>query len=82
MQERPWAEMPTNISVELDNMSENPLIDAVFLASSNPTFKDREGNWTNVYGDRSVGVFLIRIMTMFILAASMKTAHLFRHRIS
>ena len=26
-------------------------------ASSNPTFKDREGNWTNVYGDRSVGVF-------------------------
>lgn len=47
----------TNISVELDNMSENPLIDSVFLASSNPTFKDREGNWTNVYGDRSVGVF-------------------------
>ena len=46
----------TNISVELDNMSENPLIDSVFLASSNPTFKDREGNWTNVYGDRSVGV--------------------------
>ena len=27
----------TNISVELDNMSENPLIDSVFLASSNPT---------------------------------------------
>lgn len=47
----------TNISIELDNMSENPLIDSVFLASSNPTFKDREGNWTNVYGDRSVGVF-------------------------
>lgn len=47
----------TNISVELDNMSEEPLIDSVFLASSNPTFKDREGNWTNVYGDRSVGVF-------------------------
>ncbi len=47
----------TNISIELDNMSEEPLIDSVFLASSNPTFRDREGNWTNVYGDRSVGVF-------------------------
>ena len=47
----------TNISVELDNMSENPLIDAVFLLSSNPTFRDRDQNWTNVYGDRSVGLF-------------------------
>lgn len=47
----------TNLSVELDNMSENPLIDSVFLLSSNPTFKDRDKNWANVYGDRSVGLF-------------------------
>lgn len=47
----------TNMSVELDNMSENPLIDSVFLLSSNPTFKDRDKNWTNIYGDRSVGLF-------------------------
>lgn len=47
----------TNMSVELDNMSGNPVIDSVFLLSSNPTFKDREGNWTNIYGDRSAGLF-------------------------
>lgn len=47
----------TNMSVALDNMSEKPLIDSVFLLSSNPMYKDREGNWTNIYGDRSVGLF-------------------------
>ncbi len=47
----------TNMSVELDNMSGAPLIDSVFLLSSTPTFKDREGNWVNIYGDRSVGLF-------------------------
>lgn len=47
----------TNMSIMLDNMSNEPLIDAVYLVSSNPTFKDNKDNWTNIYGDRSVGLF-------------------------
>lgn len=47
----------TNISVTLDNMGPNKLISSVYLIASNPTFKDFEGNWANVYGDRSVGLY-------------------------
>ena len=47
----------TNMSVNLDNMSGNPVISAVYLIASNPTFKDFEGNWANVYGDRNVGLY-------------------------
>lgn len=47
----------TNMSVILDNMSPNKLISSVYLVSSNPTFKDFQGNWANVYGDRSVGLY-------------------------
>lgn len=47
----------TNISVTLDNMSENPVVSAVYLVASSPTFKDMQGNWTNIYGDRSVGLY-------------------------
>ena len=47
----------TNMSVSLDNMSGNPVLSAVYLVASNPTFTDFEGNWTNVYGDRSVGLY-------------------------
>lgn len=47
----------TNMSVTLDNMSGNPVISAVYLVASNPTFTDLEGNWTNVYGDRNVGLY-------------------------
>ena len=47
----------TNMSVNLDNMSGNPVISAVYLIASNPTFKDFEGNWANVYGNRNVGLY-------------------------
>ena len=47
----------TNISVTLDNMGPNKLISSVYLIASNPTFKDFEGNWANVYGNRSVGLY-------------------------
>lgn len=47
----------TNLCITLDNESETPLISAAYLVASNPTFKDSEGNWINVYGDRSVGLY-------------------------
>ncbi len=47
----------TNISVTLDYMGPNKLISSVYLIASNPTFKDFEGNWANVYGNRSVGLY-------------------------
>lgn len=47
----------TNTSVVLDNMSGNPVISAVYLVASNPLFTDFQGNWTNMYGDRNVGLY-------------------------
>lgn len=47
----------TNISVSLDNMSEKPVISAVYLVVSKPMFTDLQSNWTNIYGDRNIGLY-------------------------
>lgn len=44
-------------SVQLDNKAKTPIIKSVFLNSSDPIYKDNDGNYTDVYGARNVAVF-------------------------
>jgi pimeloyl-ACP methyl ester carboxylesterase len=45
-----------NFSVVLDDAAEKQLIDAVFLVDSDPVYRDAEGAYANIYGNRSVGL--------------------------
>lgn len=46
-----------NLSVDEDNLRENPLISAVLLVANDPTYKDPETKvYYNKYGSRDVGV--------------------------
>ncbi len=47
----------SNNCVILDDQAAEPLISAIYLVSSDPVFKDEEGNWANVYGDRDLGLY-------------------------
>ena len=46
----------SNNMVRLDNAEENPVIAAIYLVSSDPAYKDEEGNWANIYGTRDMGL--------------------------
>lgn len=48
--------MSCNLSVTLDNYAQTPLIAAVLLNSADGTYTDDDGNFTNVYGTRDVGI--------------------------
>jgi pimeloyl-ACP methyl ester carboxylesterase len=45
-----------NFSVVLDDAAEKQLIDAVFLVDSDPVYRDADGAYANIYGNRSVGL--------------------------
>ena len=47
----------TNTCVRLDDLEEEPAISAVYLVSSEPMYKDAEGNYANMYGARDFGVY-------------------------
>ncbi len=48
--------MSSNMAVNLDNQAERQLINSVLLNCADPTYKDGDGNYVNIYGDRNVGV--------------------------
>lgn len=47
----------SNNMIRLDNEEETQSISAIYLVSSDPIYKDAEGNWANIYGTRDVGVY-------------------------
>lgn len=47
----------SNNMVRLDNEEAEQAISAIYLVSSDPAYKDAEGNWANIYGNRDVGVY-------------------------
>lgn len=47
----------SNNCILLDNEEKEQMISAIYLVSSDPVFTDEEGNWTNIYGTRDVGVY-------------------------
>lgn len=47
----------SNNMIRLDNEEETQSISAIYLVSSDPIYKDAEGNWANLYGTRDVGVY-------------------------
>ncbi len=48
--------MSCNVSITLDNYAPSPLIAAVLLNCADGTYTDNEGNFTNVYGARDMGI--------------------------
>lgn len=48
--------MSCNSAINTDNASASPIISAVLLNCADPTYTDADGNYTNVYGSRDVGV--------------------------
>mgnify|MGYP004455878873 FL=1 len=48
--------MSSNVAISLDNMAEKPLISAVLLNCADATYKDADGNYTDVYGTRAAGI--------------------------
>ncbi len=48
--------MSSNMAVTLDNAAETQLISAVLLNCADATYVDGDGNYTNVYGTRDVGI--------------------------
>ena len=50
----------SNNCVVLDNLENEPAVSAIYLISSDPFFKDAEGNWTNLYGSRDFGIYYTR----------------------
>jgi len=46
----------SNLAVTMDNENETPIIAAAFINSTDPTYKDGDGNYANIYGSRDVGV--------------------------
>ncbi len=50
----------SNNCVLLDNQENKPAVSAVYLVSSDPVFKDADGNWSNIYGTRDLGVYYTR----------------------
>ncbi len=46
----------SNLACTMDNENETRIIAAAFINSTEPTYKDGDGNWTNIYGGRDVGV--------------------------
>ncbi|NMM94235.1 alpha/beta hydrolase [Bifidobacterium oedipodis] len=46
-----------NNAVRLDNEEATQSIQAVYLVSSEPVYKDQDQEWANVYGNRDVGVY-------------------------
>lgn len=47
----------SNNMIRLDNEEAEQAISAIYLVSSDPAYKDAEGNWANIYGSRDVGVY-------------------------
>lgn len=45
-----------NYSVVLDDEADKPLIDAIFLVDNDPIYRDADGAYANIYGNRSVGL--------------------------
>lgn len=43
-------------AVQLDNEVEQSIISSVYLVASDPIYKDDDGNFTDVYGSRDIGV--------------------------
>lgn len=48
--------MSCNSAVAEDNASGNPIISAVLPNSAGATYKDADGNYANIYGNRDVGI--------------------------
>lgn len=46
-----------NNCVKIDDQTENPLISAVYLISSDPVYTDDTGAWANIYGSRDFGLY-------------------------
>ncbi len=47
----------SNRCVHLDDEQGLGLISAIYLVSSEPVYKDADGNWANLYGTRDFGVY-------------------------
>ena len=45
-----------NAAINADNLNENRLISAVLIHCNDPIYTDNDGNFTNAYGGRDVGV--------------------------
>ncbi len=45
-----------NAAVKADNENETPLISSVLIHCNDPLYQDDDGNYSNVYGSRDVGV--------------------------
>lgn len=45
-----------NFAIAEDNLNENPIISAVLLNCADATYVDGDGNYTNIYGSRDVGI--------------------------
>lgn len=48
--------MNCNVATQMDNMNEKPLVSALLLNSCFATYQDEDGNYTNAYGNRDVGI--------------------------
>lgn len=48
--------MAANLSIDVDNRKEEPLVASVFLVANDANYKDEAGNYYNKYGNRDVGI--------------------------
>lgn len=46
-----------NNCVKIDNQTDNPMISAIYLISSDPVYTDDTGTWANIYGSRDFGLY-------------------------